>query len=128
VTAYTPKLDRLITAYAKHLDKNIEDIRNPRQPAIASFARIAFRTATQGDRLLTKIYDHLSWKKLGADPSERMEALADLALKNGNIAAAESLRYSLAFVDYIAEKAEAPLPENASPLQVIGAAKKLKLG
>ncbi len=128
MTAYNPKLDKLLTEYALHLEKNVADAINPRVPASASLLRIAFRTVVTGDRLLTKIYDQLGWEKFGADPYERGRELADLAEKHGNTKAAASLRHSLNTFDKIARAAESKLPEGTGTLKVLREIKKLKLG
>ncbi len=128
MTAYSPKLDKLITDYATHLEKNVKDAINPRVPAAASLLRIAFRTVVTGDVLLTKIYDQLGWEKFGTDPYERGRELADIAEKNGNSKAAGSLRQSLNTFDKIARAAESKLPEGTGTYKVLKEIKKLKLG
>lgn len=127
MTAKT-KLDKLISDYAIHLEKNVKDAINPRVPASASLMRIAFRTVVTGDRLLSKIYDELGWEKFGADPYERGRELADLAEKNGNAKTAASLRQSLATFEKMSGAAKSNLPEGTSALKVLREIKKLKLG
>ncbi|MDI1226081.1 MAG: hypothetical protein PSY14_00150 [bacterium] len=128
MTAYNKTLDKLITDYATHLEKNVKDAINPRVPAAASLLRIAFRTVVTGDVLLAKIYDQLGWEKFGADPYERARELADLAEKNDNLAAALSLRFSVNTFDKIARAAKSKLPEGTGTLKVLKEIKKLKLG
>lgn len=128
MTAYSPKLDKLISDYAIHLEKNVKDAVNPRVPAAASLLRIAFRTVATGDRLLTKIYDELGWDTFEPNPSERARDLADLADKNGNSKTAASLRQSLATFDRIAGAAKNNLPEGTGAYKVLREIKKLKLG
>lgn len=127
MTANT-KLDKLISDYAIHLEKNVKDAINPRVPASASLLRIAFRTVVTGDRLLTKIYDELGWDKFEPNPYERGRELADIAEKNGNPKTAASLRQSLDTFDKISGAAKNNLPEGTNALKVLREIKKLKIG
>lgn len=127
MTANT-KLDKLISDYAIHLEKNVKDAVNPRVSSAASLLRIAFRTVATGDRLLTKIYDELGWDKFEANPYERGRELADIAEKNGNLATALSLRQSLATFDKISAAAKSNLPEGTGAYKVLREIKKLKIG
>jgi hypothetical protein len=121
---YTPELDRLISAYGDFFEKQLKDMLNPKQNAVSSTLRIAFRMKTTGVPLRDKIYAKTGWD-VANETEKHLAALVDMAEQNGS-KAGEKLKAALPVYLQMTQALD-HLPEDTSIIKGIRQAKKLKL-